>query len=80
MVIYTAHKTITISVEAYNALKRAKQDYESFTDIILKLTKRGEKPHLMDVLRAMGPQPELADCIEAEMKRMRKSKMRKVVI
>jgi predicted CopG family antitoxin len=80
MVIYTAHKTITISVEAYDALKRAKEDYESFTDIILKLTRRREKPHLMDVLRTLGPQPELADNIEAAMRSMRKSRMRKVVI
>jgi predicted CopG family antitoxin len=80
MVIYMAHKTITISVEAYNALKQAKEDYESFTDIILKLTRKREKPHLMDVLRSLGPQPELADNIENAMKSMRKARMRKVVI
>ncbi|KPV64790.1 MAG: hypothetical protein AOA65_0857 [Candidatus Bathyarchaeota archaeon BA1] len=32
------HKTITISLEAYEALLREKVGKESFTDVILKLT------------------------------------------
>ena len=34
------HKTITISVEAYEALLREKRGKESFTDVILRLTSR----------------------------------------
>ena len=35
-----AHKTITISVEAYEALLRLKKPKESFTDVILRLTSK----------------------------------------
>jgi predicted CopG family antitoxin len=79
MVIYTAHKTITISVEAYDALKRAKEDYESFTDIILRITKKREKSGLLEYLNSIGPQPELADRLEAAMK-SRNSRRRRVVL
>ena len=80
MVICTAHKTITISVEAYNALKTAKEDYESFTDIILKVMRKKQKSNLREFLDSIGPQPELADCIEKEMIKHRKSRMKRVVI
>ena len=36
-----AHKTITISIEAYRALLRLKGPKESFTDVILRLVSRG---------------------------------------
>ncbi|MFQ6088540.1 MAG: antitoxin VapB family protein [Candidatus Methanofastidiosia archaeon] len=44
-----AHKTITISEEAYNALKRLKNGRESFTDVILKLAKKRKK-NLLEVI------------------------------
>ena len=34
-----AHKTITISEEAYERLKALKQTSESFTDVILRITR-----------------------------------------
>ncbi len=34
-----AHKTLTISEEAYNALKKLKRSGESFSDVILRITK-----------------------------------------
>jgi predicted CopG family antitoxin len=74
------HKTITISEEAYKALKRAKEDYESFTDVIIKTMRRREKSNLLEYINSIGPQSELADNIEAAMKEMRKSKLRKVAI
>jgi hypothetical protein len=37
-----------------------------------------KKPHLAEVLKKLGPQPELADAIEREMTKMRKLKMRRV--
>lgn len=79
MVIYTAHKTITISVEAYDALKRAKEDYESFTDIILRMARKKERSGLLDYLNSIGPQPELADLVEAARK-ARNSRKRRVVL
>jgi len=75
-----SHKTITISEEAYKALKRAKEDYESFTDVIIKTMRRREKSSLLEFINSIGPQPELADNVEAAMKEMRKSKLRKVAI
>jgi len=33
-------KTITISEKAYNALQREKLEHESFSDVIIRLTKR----------------------------------------
>ena len=38
--IYMGSKTITISEEAYNALLKEKLKNESFSDVILRLTKR----------------------------------------
>ncbi|RLI85815.1 MAG: hypothetical protein DRO98_06360 [Archaeoglobales archaeon] len=34
-----AHKTLTISEEAYNMLKKLKREGESFSDVILRITK-----------------------------------------
>ena len=43
MVIIWGVKTITISIEAYNALLREKRPGESFSDVILRLIKsRGD--------------------------------------
>ncbi len=33
------HKTLTISEEAYNALKRLKRKGESFSDVIIRITR-----------------------------------------
>ena len=38
-VAHLAHKTITISDEAYRALKRLKKPNESFTQVILRLAR-----------------------------------------
>jgi predicted CopG family antitoxin len=37
-----------------------------------------KRPGLVEVLEAMGPQPELADAIEKASKEMRKSRMRRI--
>ena len=73
-----AHKTITISVEAYNALKNAKETHDSFTDIILKTFRKSGKSDLRDYIEAMGPDEELADCVEKARKEMRRARLRKV--
>ena len=60
-----AHKTITISEEAYRALKRLKQPNESFTRVILRLTQpKRTTQDLLTYLTQLGPQHELAQAIE----------------
>jgi len=64
-----AHKTLTVSEEAYNALKRMKRDGESFSDVILRITKGAR---LLDYLESTEFPQELADNIE-EIYRTRQS-------
>jgi len=72
-----AHKTITISEEAYNALARMKKENESFTDVILRIaSKKGDPKALLEFLEKMEPNEELAHNIEEAMKETRKAKLR----
>jgi predicted CopG family antitoxin len=73
-----AHKTITISQEAYDALARAKIAKESFTDVILRLAPKGNAQALMDYVRKLPPSEDLAQSIESAITRTRKAKLRKV--
>jgi len=50
------HKTITISLEAYEALRRLKRPGESFSDVVLRLA-RGQ-PELSELAGAWGDVPE----------------------
>src|SRR6267378_8147359 len=63
-----AHKTLTISEEAYNALaKQRKSEDESFTKVILRLAKKDEDDsagRLLEYIRSMPPADELADKLE----------------
>lgn len=59
-----AHKTLTISEEAYNALARVKSKDESFTKVILRLTGRRSKGNLLQYIKSVGPNDELADRLE----------------
>ncbi|VVB95616.1 Putative antitoxin [uncultured archaeon] len=68
-------KTITITLDAYKRLRAKKTSNESFTDIILKLTRR---KNTLDYLRSLKPSAELADNIEKAMRETRKAKLRKV--
>jgi len=70
-----ATKTITISLDAYERLRAKKASNESFTDIILKLTR---KKNTLDYIRSLKPSTELADNIEKAMRRARKAKLRLV--
>ncbi len=70
-----ATKTITISLDAYERLRAKKASNESFTDIILKLTR---KKNTLDYIRSLKPSTELADNIEKAMRRTRKAKLREV--
>ena len=70
-----ATKTITISLDAYERLRAKKAPNESFTDIILKLTRR---KNTLDYIRSLEPGTELADNIEKAMLETRKAKMREI--
>ncbi len=70
-----ATKTITITLDAYKKLRAKKASNESFTDIILKLTR---KKNTLDYIRSLKTSTELADNIEKAMQETRKAKLRKV--
>lgn len=70
-----ATKTITISLDAYERLKAKKTSNDSFTDIILKLTR---KRNTLDYIRSLKPKTELTDNIEKAMLETRKAKLREI--
>jgi len=59
-----AHKTITISEEAYEALAGVKAAKESFTDVILKIVKKRKEGTLLDYVRSIEPDEEFAKTLE----------------
>jgi len=70
-----ATKSISISEEAYERLKRLKSSKkDSFSDVIVKYYPK--KLTLGELLSRIEPNPELADDIEEASREMRKSKMR----
>lgn len=64
-----AHKTLTISEEAYNALARIKSKDESFTKVILRLAQRRSKGSMLEYVRSFPADNELADRIEEVLKK-----------
>jgi predicted CopG family antitoxin len=64
-----AHKTLTISEEAYDALAREKSRDESFTKVILRLTKKKAAGNLLDYVRSFSPDEELASAVEKVLKK-----------
>jgi predicted CopG family antitoxin len=71
-----AHKTITISDEAYEALARSKKDGESFTKVILRLTsERTKAGSLLRHLETSQADEELAKSVEAAMLRTRNARL-----
>ena len=60
-----AHKTITISEDAYNALKSAKNENESFTDVILRVFKKRKNiTQLLEWLDKNEKLDDLADAVQ----------------
>jgi predicted CopG family antitoxin len=59
-----AHKTITISADAYEALAEAKAAKESFTDVILRILKKKQEGTLFDYVRSIEPDEEFARTLE----------------
>lgn len=66
-------RTLTITDEAYKALKAQKKDSESFTDVILRLTgNKGSARKLLEMMDEMHS-PDLADRVEEATKETRKN-------
>lgn len=66
-------RTLSITEEAYRALKAKKKEGESFTDVILRLTgNKGSARRLLEMMDEMHS-PELADRVEQSSKEFRKS-------
>lgn len=75
-----AHKTLTISEEAYSALAKLKNPNESFTKVILRLSAKSQVGKLSEYMEKMGPDPELAINVEEASRRMRSARLRKIKI
>ncbi len=74
-----ATTTITITDEAYKALKAEKKEGESFSDVILRKFQKGNPAAIRAVLKDRGANPDLADAIEkASLDLRRNFKIRKV--
>ena len=71
-----AHKTLTISEEAYNALSRVKSKDESFTKTILRLTKKRSAGNLLDYVRSFSPDEELASAVDRVLEKRGKIRLR----
>lgn len=71
-----AHKTLTISEEAYKRLLKEKMERESFTDVVIRLTNK--EKNFFDVVRKLGPDKDLADSLERVYKQRKNFKMRDV--
>ena len=72
-----AHKTITISDKAYEALAKARTDNESFTKVILRLTsERSKGARLVEFFTSSPADEDLARSIEKTMERTRRARLR----
>jgi len=76
--MFMAHKTLTISDEAYAALARLKERRESFTDVILRLTAKARRGTLLDYVRSMQPDEEFAENLEQVVQNRERSRVRTV--
>ena len=76
-----AHKTITISEDAYRELARMKKENESFTEVILRLTSvKGSAGALLKYLEQTGRSDELAQNVKLVIERTRKAKLHKATL
>ncbi len=55
------HKTLTVSEDAYNALRKQKRENESFSEVILRIT---SKSSLLEYLKSTGFPEDLSEGIE----------------
>jgi len=73
-----AHKTLTISEEAYLALSRLKNHGESFTQVILRLTAKSKRGSLLDYVRSTRPDEEFAKTLEGVLGGRERARVRSV--
>lgn len=71
-----AHKTVTISEEAYNALARMKGKNESFTEVILRIARRKEEGTLLDYVKSIEADDEFAGILEEVVEKRREISLR----
>jgi predicted CopG family antitoxin len=72
-------KTVMITDEAYNVLKAAKKEGESFSDVILRKFSKGDPARILAAVRELKPNPELSESIRQASQEMRKNfRMRKL--
>ena len=71
-----AVKTITIDMEAYEALARRKGPGESFSDVIKKRFSGGTGRDLLEAARRANISEETLDAVERQIQRRRKSPAR----
>lgn len=71
-------KVISISDEAYDSLKKTKNKGDSFSSVILKFTKPEKKKNLLEILKEIGPDEELAKNIEEVYRNRKNIKLRRV--
>lgn len=70
-----AHKTLTVSEEAYNALARLKSKDESFTKVILRLARKRERGNFLEYMRSISPDHELADSLEKVLEKRKRIRL-----
>lgn len=66
-------KPVMLSDEAYRALKAAKKEGESFSDVILRKFPKGDPARILAVVRGMKANPDLAKSVEKAEEEMRKN-------
>ncbi len=59
-----AHTTLTISEKAYRAMDRAKSKDKSLTNVNPRLTRKKTGSNLLDYVRSLSPDEELASALE----------------
>jgi predicted CopG family antitoxin len=73
------HRSITISDEAYLELSKMKKEWESFTDVVLRLASgRGSARALTVQLKALFSTDDLAESIETATKRTRRASFARI--
>ncbi len=73
-----AHKTLTISEEAYAALAKLKNRGESFTDVILRIGGKKRGGTLLEYVCSMEPDEEFAQILEGIVKNRERLSVRSV--